>query len=363
MTTILVVAAVVLIVMIGAVYYELLKQRKARASDDGDSALMQWLKDFKEDQRHASRGSQEASKEIGQRLDKAAGVIAELNKEVGRIQKMGQSIEEMREVFRSPKLRGNVGESLMKDILSECLPKAKFKLQHTFKSGEKVDAVVLTSSGMIPIDSKFPLEKWLAAQKVKKGGGTDGEAAETERTKLLREFHQQVKKHVTDIAKKYILPGEDTVDYAFMYVPGEAVFQSIYADTDLYDFAAAKHVILVSPNNFYLFLQLVLKSFEGEQIEARAKEVLVELRAIQQDSGKLGGSLELLFKHLGNAQKTVPSVEKDYDRMKGKIEKAGALNGTQAEVAEKLEQFTELPEEPVGESDGQAEPAEPAKKR
>ncbi|MEX2043365.1 MAG: DNA recombination protein RmuC [Patescibacteria group bacterium] len=352
MTTILVLAAVVLIVMIGTVYYELLKQRKARASDDGDSALMQWLKDFKEDQRHASRGSQEASKEIGQRLDKAAGVIAELNKEVGRIQKMGQSIEEMREVFRSPKLRGNVGESLMKDILSECLPKAKFKLQHTFKSGEKVDAVVLTSSGMIPIDSKFPLEKWLAAQKVKGGDG---------RAPLLREFHQQVKKHVTDIAKKYILPGEDTVDYAFMYVPGEAVFQEIYADTDLYDFAAAKHVILVSPNNFYLFLQLVLKSFEGEQIEARAKEVLAELRAIQQDSGKLGGSLDLLFKHLGNASKSADSVTKDFDRMKGKIDKAGSLSGKQAETAERLEQFAKLPEEPVGEADAKAD-AKPAKR-
>jgi DNA recombination protein RmuC len=341
MTTILVIAAVVLIVMIAAVYYELLKQRKTRESDDGDSALMQWLRDFKEDQRHASRGSQEASKEISQRLDKAAGVIAELNKEVGRIQKMGQSIEEMRDVFRSPKLRGTVGESLMKDILSECLPKSKFKLQHTFKSGEKVDAVVLTSSGMIPIDSKFPLEKWLAAQKVKDEEG---------REPLLREFRQQVKKHVTDISKKYILPGEDTVDYAFMYVPGEAVFQEIYNNSDLFDFAAEKHVILVSPNNFYLFLQLVLKSFEGEQIEARAKEVLNELRAIQQDSGKLGTSLELLFKHLGNAQKTIPAVEKDYDRMKGKIEKAGALTGKQAKVAEKLEQFAELPEEPVTET-------------
>lgn len=335
MTTILVLAAVALIVMIGAVYYELLKQRKARAggADEESQAMMQWLRDFKEDQRHASRGSQEASKEISQRLDKAAGVIAELNKEVGRIQKMGQSIEEMREVFRSPKLRGNIGESLLKDILAECLPKAKFKLQHTFKSGEKVDAVVLTSSGMIPIDSKFPLEKWLAAQKIK------GETAEAERTKLLREFHLQVKKHVTDIAKKYILPSEDTVDYAFMYVPGEAVFQEIYGNTDLYDFAAEKHVILVSPNNFYLFLQLVLKSFEGEQIEARAKEVLAELRAIQQDSGKLGGSLELLFKHLGNAQKTVPAIEKDYDRMKGKIDKAGALGGKQAEVAGQMEEF------------------------
>jgi DNA recombination protein RmuC len=248
-------------------------------------------------------------------------------------------------VFRSPKLRGNVGESLMKDILSECLPKTKFKLQHTFKSGEKVDAVVLTSSGMIPIDSKFPLEKWLAAQKVKGEG----------REPLLREFRQQVKKHVTDIAKKYILPGEQTVDYAFMYVPGEAVFQEIYNNTDLFDFASEKHVILVSPNNFYLFLQLVLKSFEGEQIEARAKEVLNELRAIQQDSGKLGANLGLLFKHLGNAQKTIPSIEKDYDRMKGKIDKAGSLSGKQAKVAEKLERFTELPEEPVSE-------VEPAKK-
>ncbi len=334
-TTLLVIAAVTLVVMVGAVYYELLRQRRERAGKDDQGALVEWLKDFKEDQRHASRSSQEATRQIGDRLDNAAKVIASLNQEVGRIQKMGQSIEEMREVFRSPKLRGNVGESLMRDILAECLPKAKFKLQYGFKSGEKVDAVVFTSSGLIPIDSKFPLEKYLAAHKV----------PEDQRAPLLREFHKQVKKHIDDISKKYILPGEDTVDYAFMYVPGEGIFHEIYSSTDLYDYAAAKHVILVSPNNFYLFLQLVLKSLEGEQIEARAKEVLIELRAIQQDSGKLGGSLGLLFKHLGNARNTVDVVGKDYDRLRGKITQAGTLPTDKTKAKRKLEAFAEQPDE------------------
>ncbi|MEX1113106.1 MAG: DNA recombination protein RmuC [Patescibacteria group bacterium] len=340
-TAILVTVAVAIVVGIAAVYYELLRQRRERAAQGDQTALLEWLKDFKEDQRHASRSSQEATRQIGERLDNAAKVIASLNQEVGRIQKMGQSIEEMREVFRSPKMRGNIGESLMKDILSECLPKAKFKLQYGFKSGEKVDAVVFTSSGMIPIDSKFPLEKYLAAQKL----------PEDAREPVLNEFHKQVRKHIDDISKKYILPGEDTVDYAFMYVPGEAVFHEIYSTTDLYDHAAAKHVILVSPNNFYLFLQLVLKSFEGEQIEARAKEVLSELRAIQQDSGKLGGSLSLLFKHLGNARNTGDVVGKDFERLKGKIDHAGTLPADTKEAKRKLKAFAEPAGKAVGEAD------------
>lgn len=332
MTTLLVILASVVIVGVLAVFWEIRKLRQARGGSEENQVLMEWLKEMREDQRHTGRQVQEANRALGERLDHAAKVISTLNTEVGRMQKMGESIEEMQQIFKSPKLRGNVGENLMRDILAECLPRTKYKLQHGFKNGVKVDAVILTRSGLIPVDSKFPLEKYLAAQKL----------PEEQREPLLKEFHRQVRKHIDDISRKYIQPSEDTVDYAFMYVPGEPIFYDIYNTTDLYDHATAKKVILVSPNYFYIFLQLVLMGMEGEQIEEKAKQVLAELRSIQQDSSKLGLNLDLLHKHLHNARNTLDAVGKSHSALDTRIRNAGQLQEEQKRVAKRqLEGLTE----------------------
>ena len=339
MTTLLVILTITFVVGIGAVFYEIRKLRSARGatSDKNQEVLMEWLKEMRKSQADTNATLQtqlqKQSSEINERLNKAAV-------ELGKVQEHTQSMKELNEILKSPKLRGNVGEDLMKNILAQVLPKANFKLQYGFKSGEKVDAVILTKAGLIPIDSKFPLEKYLAAQKAEDG----------ERPALMKEFYKQDKKHIDDIAKKYILPGENTVDFAFMYVPGEPVFYEIYNESDLVDYGSKKKVILVSPNSFVYLLKIVLVGLEGEQAEERAKLVLRELQAIQNDTEKLGGDLGVLNRHLTNAKNIMESVDRSYEKVKTRVDSTGRLGeGTVDRDGAKssLEKLGELPDEAV----------------
>lgn len=339
MTALFVILACVVIVGVLAVFWEIRKLRATRESggDENQKVLMEWLKDMRESQQQTNATLQsqlqKQSSEINERLNKAAV-------ELGKVQEHTQSMKELNEILKSPKLRGNVGEDLMKNILAQCLPKANFKLQYGFRSGEKVDAVILTKAGLIPIDSKFPLEKYLAAQK----------ADDADKAALMKEFHKQVKKHIDDIAKKYIIPAENTVDFAFMYVPGEPVFYELYNESELVDYGAGKKVILVSPNSFVYLLKIVLVGLEGEQAEERAKLVLRELQSIQNDTGKLGDDLGVLNRHLTNAKNIMETVNTSYTKVKTRVDNTGHVGESlerKGAVAKQLEGLSELPAESV----------------
>jgi DNA recombination protein RmuC len=354
MTTILVVLAMALIVGILAVFYEIRKLRSAReqSSGEGQQVLMEWLKEMKEDQRHSTETLQKqvhrTNRELGERLDNAARVVQSVGTEVGKMQEIGQSMKELQSIMKSPKLRGNLGEEVMKDLLKQMLPKDGYKMQHKFKSGDTVDAVVKTKNGLIPLDSKFPVENYLAAQK------TD-DAAEKE--KFQKQFGKDIKAHIDKIAKKYILPAEDTVDFAIMYVPGESVYYEIITNTELANYGEQRKVYLVSPNTFHYFLQTVMVALSGEQIEQQAKQVMVALQAIKGDSQKLGTDLGVLGRHVTNAKNQMENVTTSYQRLGTKIDGASQLQGTQQQVVkQQLKDLSELPEETV------SEPAEPLQK-
>src|SRR3990170_7558441 len=102
----------------------------------------------------------EQSKSFNERLDNAARVIGEVQRGIGEMSEIGRGMKELQEFLKSPKLRGNIGEQVLKELLNQFLPKASFHLQYTFKSGEKVDAAIKTSAGIVPVDSKFPMENF-----------------------------------------------------------------------------------------------------------------------------------------------------------------------------------------------------------
>lgn len=272
---------------------------------------------IKQDLVGMSQTISQAQNHMNQRLDKAAAVFGGLQHELGKMQELGRSIRDIGEVLKSPKQRGNIGEQLMSDLIRQQIPKSNFQLQYAFRAGEKVDAVIKTKNGLIPIDSKFPAENYLKMTRAKQ---------EDEKGRLRKEFTSDVKKHIQAIAKKYIVPAEGTVDFALMYIPGEAVFYDIITNTDLSDFAASQRVFLVSPHSFYYFLQTVLLSLEGELIEEKAKEVMNYLKSIQLDSRKFGDDLALVDKHLGNARTAMDKASSSYARLGGKIESAGRLS-------------------------------------
>lgn len=270
---------------------------------------------------------------MSERLDKAAAVFGGLQNELGKMQELGRSMKDIQDVLKSPKLRGNVGEQLMNDLIKQQIPKRSFELQHAFRSGERVDAVIKTKNGLIPIDSKFPAENFLKF----------AQAEESDKERFHKEFETDVKRHIQVIAKKYISPGEGTVDFALMYVPGEAIYYEIMTNTDLCEYASRVRVYLVSPHSFYYFLQTVLLSLEGELIEAKAKEVMNFLKDVQVDSRKFGVELGLVGKHLNNAKNTMDQAAGSYAKLSGKIESANHLTTSEPEQSLRAPREEELP--------------------
>lgn len=266
---------------------------------------------------------QSSTKTLNERLDNAARVIAQVSKEVGQMSELGQSMRDLQVFFQSPKLRGNIGEQVLKDLIAEAFPKGSFYLQHTFKSGEKVDAAIKTSAGILPIDSKFPMENFRRMTTAK---------TKTERRTAKKDFARDVKKHIRDIAKKYILPEEGTLDFAFMYLPSETVFYEVANNAQLLEDARKQRIYPVSPNTLYVHLQTVLLSFEGQKIEARSRQVFRMLRAIQKDYEKTETVLQVLGKHLNNAYNQFSNAMQNFLLLGQKLSSTQALGeGTEKE--------------------------------
>lgn len=249
---------------------------------------------------------------FNQRLDNATRVIASVQRNIGEFSEIGRGMKELQQFLTSPKLRGNIGEQVLKELLKEFLPSESFNLQYSFKSGEKVDAAIKTSAGIIPIDSKFPMENFRKMQ---------------DDSTYKRTFEQDVKKHIDDISRKYILTDEGTLDYALMYIPSEAVYYEIVNNQTLFEYSGEKRVLPVSPTTFYAYIKAILMSFEGQKIEKQAKEILTTLRAIKKDYQKVEDNLSTMQKHLVNATNMMTNVFSSFNTLGQKINSTQKLEG------------------------------------
>jgi DNA recombination protein RmuC len=309
-----------------------------------DEALTEWLKSMQQSLEGTNKTLNEAlrsttqnitstlqkdSKTISERLDKAANAFSVLQREMGKFSEIGRSMRDLQEFLQSPKLRGNIGEQVLRDLLSQAFPKESFHLQYTFRSGVTVDAAIKTDKGIIPIDSKFPMENFKRMMSASEG---------KEREVVRKEFIKNVKKHIEDISSKYILTDEGTLDYALMYIPSEPVYYEIVANiSELYDFAYKKRVLPVSPSTFYAYLRAILLSLEGKKIEQRAYQILRELRAIQTESKKFGRALEVLSGHISRAYNSMSSVLTGFGQLGRRISAVQALESGEGEEAKRLE--------------------------
>jgi len=211
------------------------------------------------------------------------------------------------------------------------LPKQSFHIQYTFKTGDKVDAAIKTAAGIVSVDSKFPMENYRKMVK---------EENSMEKKKANKEFEKDVKKHINDISRKYILTDEGTIDYALMYIPSESVYYEIVNNLALFEYSNTKRVLPVSPTTFYAYLRAILMSFEGQRIESKAKEILAAIRAIQKDYNKVEDNLSVLQKHLNNAYNMMGSVVMSFSRLGQKITNTKSIGQGAEEVSKK-----ELPED------------------
>lgn len=278
---------------------------------------------------------QRQHRQVGERLDNAAKVVNTVNTQLSKLQEsnqriyeIGKDIASLQDILRAPKLRGGLGELFLENLLAQIFPhKDMYALQYAFKSGEKVDAALfLRDSMMVSVDAKFPLENF------KKFIESQAENDERKTSLFRREFVKDVKKHVDDIARKYILPDEGTLDFALMYIPAENVYYETITknlqgevEVALSEYALSKKVVPVSPNTFYIYLQTLLMGLKGLQIEEGTKQILRTLSQLKGDFGKFADDYDLVGTHLGRAQNSFDKSEKRLEKLKNRLDHADGI--------------------------------------
>jgi DNA recombination protein RmuC len=274
----------------------------------------------------ATRGStrdmtkvlQENTKQLNERLDIAARVIGDLKKNLGEMSEVGKGIKSLQEFLQSPKLRGNLGEQVLSDMIGQTFPKSSFHLQYSFRSGVKVDAVLKTDAGLLCIDSKFPLQNYMLMY--------NGQTEEI-RKSAKKNFFLDVKKHIKDIADKYIIPEEQTMDFALMYIPSESVYYEIVNMQEAMEFAQELRVYPVSPNTLYAHLQVLLLSFQGKDLEQKSREILTLLKGIRQEYKKLTEQMLVMNRHLTNTFHSFGTFSQGFTQFGQKIEYTHMIHG------------------------------------
>jgi DNA recombination protein RmuC len=278
--------------------------------------------DTKVDRRLES--SQRTATEIHERLGKQAEATAQMLEQA-------KGLSRLEHALRPPKARGGFGELLLENLLRDRLPASAFEMQHGFRSGERVDAVIKVDK-LVPVDSKFPLDNF---ERMVEAEGDE------ERHLYEKAFARDVKQHVDAIATKYIRPGEGTYEFALMYLPAEGVYYELMCGKTgaLLKYAHEKRVFPVSPTTFTAQLQVIALGLKGLQIEQNAQEVMAYCAELQRDFARFKEDFDVVGKHLGNAGARYADAEKRLARFDTKLERAA---DQRAEVDE-AETLLELP--------------------
>jgi DNA recombination protein RmuC len=262
-------------------------------------------------------GVQQQLQHVSQVVGAVQGSLGKLGEVTQRVFDIGRDIAGLEQILRSPKVRGGLGETFLEGLLSQMLPREHYDLQYAFATGDRVDAVVRIGGRLVPVDAKFPLENFRRMLE---------ETEEERRRPLRRAFARDVKARVDEIAKRYILPDEGTFDFALMYIPAENVYYEIIVKDDGQEadspatYAMGRHVIPVSPNSLYAYLQVIVLGLRGLSIEKDAREIQARLARLRGDIDKFRDVFDVMGKHLGNARNKYEDAAVALDRVEAKLE-------------------------------------------
>lgn len=339
---------IILAILGGAlIAYLMFRNQKTNDSDSGgmtllleqindlrrtmDTRLGESEKSVRESMMHQSKESRSIITDITERLTR----LDETNKQVISFT---DQLEELQNILKNPKQRGVLGEYYLETLLKNILPPGSYKMQHAFLDGSIVDCAIYVKEKIIPVDSKFSLENYNRVVESR-------DPAERER--LEKVFLNDLKNRIKETAK-YVKPDESTMDFAFMFIPHEAIYYDLIvnkiggnSDEDnnlsLIETAASKYkVIIVSPTSFLAYMQTVMQGLRALQIEETAKDIIkrVEelgrhLKSYEDYHGKLGNALGTVVNHYNNSGKELKKVDKDVLRI------TGSAPGLSADLIEK----------------------------
>jgi len=338
---------IIILIVVNAVFIFLFLRKKESKEEGGLQLLLQHLndlsrtvdqkigqtsKEMNESIKYQSNESQKIIRDVTERLTK----LDETNKQV-----LGFSdqLKQLQDTLTNPKQRGILGEYYLEETLKNVLPPNSYQMQYKFKNGETVDAVVFVKDKVIPIDSKFSLENYQRLLET-----TDSVARE----QIERLFKEDLKRRIDETAK-YVRPEENTTDFAFMFIPSEAIYYDLLVNKvgttkvstrDLIEYAfKEKHVVIVSPTSFLAYLQTVLQGLRAMQIEESAKEIrknvdvlAKHIKSYDDFLKKLGGHLGTTVNTYNNAYKEFKKIDKDVVRISEKGGKVEPLELSQPDM-------------------------------
>ncbi|MEX0931894.1 MAG: DNA recombination protein RmuC [Candidatus Paceibacterota bacterium] len=257
--------------------------------------------------------------------------LSSMTEKVTRVEETGKQmvgfaseLQNLQDLLKNPKQRGILGEYYLETLLKNVLPPESYKMQYAFPEGDIVDAVVFVKDKIIPIDSKFSLENYNRLSETRDDG---------ERVRLEKLFVNDLKNRITETAK-YIRPERGTTDFAFMFIPHEAIYYDLLVNKvgalreeteSLIQRAAGKYkVIIVSPTSFLAYLQTVLQGLKALQIEERATEIIKRvgelakhLKTYEDYHSKMGNALDTVVNQYNLGGKEFKKIDKDITRITG----------------------------------------------
>lgn len=297
--------------------FQLLMQQVNELARTVDEKVGESTRSMHESLRHQSNESVKIIRDITERLTR----LDETNKQVVSF---ADQLQNLQDILKNPKQRGILGEYYLETLLKNVMPPGSYQMQYAFKDGTIVDAVVFVKDKIIPIDSKFSLENYNRLVEEKNP---------LEKERLEKLFKTDLKGRIDETAK-YVKPNENTMDFAFMFIPHEAIYYdllisqvgSVKINTrDLIEYAfKEKHVIIVSPTSFLAYLQTVLQGLKALVIEESAKEIRANVENLQKHlrsyveyHDKLGNALGTVVNHFNASGKEFKKIDKDVLRITG----------------------------------------------
>jgi len=333
MTPLIITLAVLLVLALIALAIVLSRRTAAPTRDDTGFKLI--LEQINELNRTVDRKIGESSRNVRESMQAQLSESAKLIREVTtgltkldetnrQVVSFADQLQNLQDILKNPKQRGILGEYYLETLLKNVLAPGQYQMQYMFGNGEIVDAAVFVRDKVIPVDSKFSLENYNKISQEKNP---------VEREKLEKIFVNDLKLRIQETAK-YVRPSEGTMDFAFMFIPHEAIYYDLLVnkigviteETDnLIQRAASKYkVIIVSPTSFLAYLQTVLQGLKALQIEETAKDIIkrveelgTHLKKYEDYHGKLGASLGTVVNHYNNSGKELRKVDKDVLRITG----------------------------------------------
>jgi DNA recombination protein RmuC len=270
--------------------------------------------------------AKEVGQQVGQQIADTTKVFGEVSKSLGELkqqtqqmQEVGKNISSLQDLLRAPKFRGGFGELLLERLLADIgLPRDNYSLQYRFRNGEAVDAVIRIGGKLVPIDSKFPIEDFQRILTVE---------SEEEQAPLRKQFIRRIKNHIDNVTK-YILPDENTFDFALMYIPAENVYYETilrgHAEgSEIYSYSLQKRVIPVSPNSLYAYLRVIILGLKGLHIEKTARDILAHLGRLQDDLQDFKGDYDTLGGHIRHAAQKYDEADRKLTKFGDKLQLTG----------------------------------------